>query len=202
MRYAVLLFGLLLATTAVHAEKTDYWIEGVGKGIYQRCSGTDIELPKPYLAVQNHTLASVAWPYSREQVITLVRGLSAGEPYDKFWSGCDHQDLGGISRNRNGCGVLMCGENTLDIQWASWYWNGVEINQPSAPASQTNQSLNNTANQSANQTNQSNGTDLPVIPAQPSQWPSIAIVALLLMAVLAMALLHRAAHGKKTNRRR
>jgi hypothetical protein len=135
---------LLSFVSTVSAAKPTEWIESVGAGVYERCAGYDLVITKPYLSLANNTSINlIRWPYTEKTATKLIEALSSGEPYDNYLMGCENQDAGVITRKQDGCGILVCANNTMDINWDKYYWNGEEIILRDRPTNQTNETIGN-----------------------------------------------------------
>ena len=79
----------------------------------------------PYAAT-NQSVSLIKWPYDRSVIREIVRIFGEEQSgFETFYGTC--KDKGVTISGWNGCGILTCGDNWLDINGYNYFWNDVRV---------------------------------------------------------------------------
>lgn len=127
---------LLLFLPIVHAVKSEDFINTHSKTIFDDCKGYDIHIKKGIVvnAKTKEKITEISWPnYNYENIITILTIVSEKGSY-KLKQGKDIRTVckgNGITISgggeKDGCELLSCGSNILDISKDEYFWNGIKL---------------------------------------------------------------------------
>jgi len=96
--------------------------------IYEDCKGNDIHVK--YILINNQTVSLLKWPYYNKNFLReIIKVWGACEPFQKYYGTCEDK-AGTWSIGLDGCGILTCQDNRLDINEYVYFWNGVRVDVP------------------------------------------------------------------------
>jgi hypothetical protein len=140
---SILIF--LFCVPFVVGVSSDLFIDYLATKIFSDCSGKNLIIKEPFIinTMTNETISLIpSGSYDYGTVRLLVKLFGGLEPWDFFQGTC--QDKGvTIGGSRDGCGLLKCGENVLDVNQYTYFWNGVRVD---VPKETTNIAINNSGN--------------------------------------------------------
>lgn len=117
---------LLLSTTS--AKSSEIFKDHLTNLMWEDCKGKDIYINQPILInkISNHSISLIPWPYSKDELRYLIEVID-GQPYRDYLGA-----LGGsfVDSGWNGNGLLTCGNEKLDIDYDTYYWNGTKVDVP------------------------------------------------------------------------
>jgi hypothetical protein len=121
----------LLFVPAISAKSSDIFINYLTDIIWKDCQGKDIHINQPILKLisTNQTLSLIKWPYSKEDLRSVIQILSE-QPYRTYQGQCDGVYSMVSDTGWEGCGILTSGKNKLNINFDTYYWNGVKVDVP------------------------------------------------------------------------
>jgi hypothetical protein len=139
---------LLLAPT-ISAKSSDAFIEHLTDLMWKDCKGKDIHINQPIIRLNaaNQTLNltkwppseedlrqedfvdSMNWPYSKDLLRQIIQLLSE-QPYRTYIGQCDGDYSMVSNTGWEGCGVLTSGNNKLNINYDTYYWNREKVDVP------------------------------------------------------------------------
>ena len=127
-----IILSLMLAPT-ISAKSSDAFINHLTDLIWTDCKGKDIHINQSILnyTIENRTsyLKLIEWPYDRGTIRRIIELFGEGQSkFETFFGTCD--DKGVTITGINGCGILTCGENRLNINGYNYFWNGVKVDVP------------------------------------------------------------------------
>lgn len=122
---------IFLLSTNVHAKASDLFINYLTEIIWKDCEGKDIQINQPILkyTASNQTLSLMKWPYSEENLRNIIQLLSE-QPYKTYGGQCDGVYSFVGDTGWDGCGILTSGNNKLNINLDTYYWDGVKVDVP------------------------------------------------------------------------
>lgn len=109
---------------------SDTFIDHLTDLVWEDCRGKDIHINQPILIERstNETVSLISGGYSKEDLRYVLK-LLGSVPYDFFVGTCEEK-----SQNNDigwdGCGIITCEGNKLDINSDVYYWNGVKVDVP------------------------------------------------------------------------
>ena len=130
---AIILSSLLLPS--ISAKSSDVFIDYLTNMMWNDCQGNDIRINQPgvlrYIET-NQSVNLIKWPYEKNTLREIVRLFGDEQQiFTTIFGGtCENYNestrIGGI----NGCGILTCGANRLDINGYNYFWNGIKVDVP------------------------------------------------------------------------
>ncbi len=140
----LLIFFSLIFVNCVHASSSDLFINYLSPIIYADCQGQDLQIKNNFLfnTGTGQPITNISWPYSYETLRRIIELLGEYEPFNDYASGCNG-DKSGWDYGKDGCSILKCGENILDIDDYLYFWNRERID---IPQDITNIAINNQGN--------------------------------------------------------
>ena len=96
--------------------------------IWKDCQGKDIHINQQILhyTATNQTVTTIRDKSLLREVIAQFGEMQYA--FEEFHGTCEYK---GISFSGiNGCGILTCGNNRLDINGYNYFWNGVKVDVP------------------------------------------------------------------------
>lgn len=117
----------LILVPAPLAKSSDLFINHLTNIIYEDCKGNDIYIK--YILVNNQTFPVLKWKYENESIKSILNVYGDLEPFQKYWGTCEDK-AGTFSIGPDGCGILTCQNNRLDINEYDYFWNGVRVDVP------------------------------------------------------------------------
>ena len=124
-----MIFSFLLVPT-VSSKSSELFIDHVTDMIYQDCQGKDIQLNHSYIinTQTNQPINLLEWPYGYQNLRRIIELFGEMEPLAFLAGTCE--DKGVHISGRDGCGILTCENNKLDINQFTYFWNGIRISVP------------------------------------------------------------------------
>jgi hypothetical protein len=125
----VVILSFILITTA-STKSSDIFIDHLTNMIYEDCKGSDIKINKPYIIITeiNEPIVLIKWPYRYQDLRRIIELFGEIEPFAFFQGTCENK---GVSiSGADGCGILTCQDNRLDINQYTYFWNGVRVAVP------------------------------------------------------------------------
>lgn len=123
--YIMILSFVLVPTTP--AKSSDLFIDYLTDMIYEDCKGENIHIK--YILIDNQTISLLKWPYNKNMLRSIIKAYGESEPFQKYLGTCENKaftcDIG-----YDGCGILTCQNNRLDINEYDYFWNGVRVDVP------------------------------------------------------------------------
>jgi len=98
--------------------------------IYEDCQGEDIQINQPYIinTKTNQSIDAITWPYSYQDLRRIIELFGELEPFAFFQGSCENKGV--TISGADGCGILTCQDNRLDINQYTYFWNGVRVAVP------------------------------------------------------------------------
>lgn len=127
----VIVMGLSFINSA-DATRSDLFINYLSKIIWNDCQGKDIHINQPIVryAETNQTVSIIPWgSYSLDNVKQII-GVFGNENYNTIMGTCQGGTRLTAQGLINGCGILTCGGNDLDIIQFTYFWNKVQVDVP------------------------------------------------------------------------
>lgn len=125
----ILIIGLFSVSIAT-ASSDDLFINHLTDKIYEDCYGKDIQINQPYIinTATNESVDIIKWPYGYQDLRRIVELFGEMEPFAFLAGTCENKGvyISGI----DGCRILTCETNKLDINQFTYFWNGVRISVP------------------------------------------------------------------------
>lgn len=122
----IMVFSLLLVQTAP-AKSSELFIDYLTNLIYEDCRGKDINVK--YILLNNQTFPVLKWPYEKTALKNIIKIYGDLEPFKKYFGTCEDY-AGTVDIGPDGCGILTCQNNRLDISEYEYFWNGVRVDVP------------------------------------------------------------------------
>lgn len=120
---------------SISAKSSDIFIDYLTNMMWNDCQGNDIHINQPgvlsYIET-NQSVSLIEWPYDKNSLREIVRIFGEEQQiFTTIFGGtCENYNdstrIGGI----NGCGILTCGDNRLDINGYNYFWNGIKVDVP------------------------------------------------------------------------
>ncbi len=128
--FLVLIFSFLLVNGAL-AKSSDLFIDYLTDEVYSDCVGKDLNIKEPFIqnTLTNKSVTLVPWPYDKSTLRRIIELLGNYEPWDFFQGTCENRGVS-IGGSKNGCSVLSCGDNKLDINQFTYFWNDERVDIP------------------------------------------------------------------------
>jgi hypothetical protein len=136
---------MLISFNVVTAKSSDLFTDHLSSIIYHDCQGKDLLIKEPFIidTTTNKTISRINWPlYDNGKLRQLIELFGTSEPWDFFQGTCDNRGVS-IGGAKDACGILKCGNNTLDINQYTYFWNGERVD---VPQETTNIAINNQGN--------------------------------------------------------
>lgn len=131
--YSFIFIALIFLSVAssVSAKSSELFIDYLTKRVYEDCIGKDLHIKEPFIqdTRTNQSVTNVPWPYENLVVRRIIELLGNYEPWDFNQGTCDQKGIimGG---SKDGCDILTCGENELDINQFTYFWNDERVDIP------------------------------------------------------------------------
>lgn len=132
----------LLLIPAISARSSDVFIDYLTDLMWNDCKGKDIHINQNIINYtrdnQTSVLRLVKWPYNtslgvadnNRNVLRRIIEIFGEEQHNfsTFYGTCDNKGvtISGI----DGCGILTCGDNRLDINGYNYFWNSEKVDVP------------------------------------------------------------------------
>jgi len=122
----------LLMVQTISAKSSDIFLDHLTNLMWEDCKGKDIHINQPAIidSETNKSIPLIIWPYNKSDIKDIIRIFGEEQPYfANILSGtCEDKGpwVGGI----DGCGILTCGNNSLDINGYNYFWNGIKVDVP------------------------------------------------------------------------
>jgi len=153
-RIFVLFFVLILiSSTPVLGKSSDSFIDHLSSIVYVGCQEEDLIIKENFIfnTLTDETVTLIPWPYSYENVWSIIEVLGRYEPFDDYANGCDVKEAqqlagknpSGWTKGKDGCRILTCGEHKLDINDYEYFWDSIRVD---VPKETTNIAINNQGN--------------------------------------------------------
>ena len=123
---------LLLLVHSVSAKSSSLFVDHLATLIYNDCKGQDLAINQPYIvsAATNTAINQIPESsYDYTTVRRIVEVLGDLEPYAFFQGTCENKRVA-INGGGDGCGIVTCGNNKLDINQYTYLWNGERVDVP------------------------------------------------------------------------
>lgn len=134
MKIPAILIGIVIISfalgTTTSAKSSDIFIDYLTDMIYEDCQGNDIQINQPYIinTKTNESVDVITWPYSYQDLRRIIELFGEMEPFAFYQGTCENK---GVSiSGADGCGILACQDNRLDINQYTYFWNGVRVAVP------------------------------------------------------------------------
>lgn len=129
---SVVILSFILAPN-ISAKSSDIFIDYLTDLIWKDCNGEDININQPIInyTTENHTsyLRIIEWPYERSTLRRIIELFGEQQHlFATFFGTCT--DKGVTISGIDGCGILTCGNNKLDINGYNYLWNDVKVDVP------------------------------------------------------------------------
>jgi len=114
------------------ATRSDLFINYLSNTIWNDCQGKDIHINKSILhyAGTNQTVSLVSWgSYTLDDIKQIIGELGKGN-YNTIMGTCQGGTRITAQGLIDGCGILTCGGNDLDIIQFTYFWNKVQVDVP------------------------------------------------------------------------
>jgi|WetSurSiteA1Bulk_404760.scaffolds.fasta_scaffold53519_1 hypothetical protein len=125
----IILLSSLIQTNS--GKSSDIFIDHLSNLMWVDCKGKDIHINQPIINIPatNQSVSLIKWPYSKE-TLRRVTQLLGETPYKTYIGQCDGAYSMVSDTGWEGCGILTCGNNKLNINFDTYYWNGVKVDVP------------------------------------------------------------------------
>lgn len=143
-KFILLIIILLICVSPVMAKSSDIFIDHLSSIVYVGCQGKDLIIKEPFIVNTrtNETITLIPWAYSYETLRKVIQIFGDMEPWNFFQGTCENKGVT-IGGSKDACGILKCGDNTLDINQYTYLWNGERVD---VPKETTNIAINNQGN--------------------------------------------------------
>jgi hypothetical protein len=134
MKIPPILIGIMIVSfalgTITSAKSSDIFIDYLTDMVYEDCQGNDIQINQPYIIniKTNESVDVITWPYGYQDLRRIIELFGEIEPFAFFQGSCENK---GVSiSGADGCGILTCQNNRLDINQYTYFWNGIRVAVP------------------------------------------------------------------------
>lgn len=132
MKKAVIVLNIIILSimsiSITSAKSEDLFLEHLTDVMWEDCEGKDLHINQPGILIYTTTKENVTlikWPeYDKEYLRNILKILDE-QPYRDYLG-----RIGGgafVDSGWDGNGILTCGNNRLDIDYDTYYWNGMKV---------------------------------------------------------------------------
>jgi len=127
----VFIMGIILINF-VCANSSNLFIDYLTDKIYKDCYGHDLNIKEPFIqnTLTNSSVTLISWPYDKMTLRRVIELFGTYEPFNDYMNGCFSGDKSGMSVGKDGCNILNCSKNKLDINKYTYSWNNERIDVP------------------------------------------------------------------------
>lgn len=122
---------IFIVSSNGYAKPSDMFVNYLTDIIWTDCQGKDIEINQPIITftATNQTLSLMKWPYGKEDLRQVIKLLSE-QPYRTYAGQCDGVYSMVSDTGWEGCGILTSENHKLNINFDTYYWDGVKVDVP------------------------------------------------------------------------
>jgi hypothetical protein len=126
----VLIISLIIVNF-VSAKSSEMFIDYLTDEVYDSCAGKNLNIKEPFIqdTLTNESVTLIPWPYDKLILRRIIELLGNYEPWDFFHGTCDNKGIS-MGGSKDGCGILSCENNKLDINQYTYFWNDERVDVP------------------------------------------------------------------------
>lgn len=122
---------ILFISFPISAKSSDIFIDHLTNIIWDDCKEKDIHINQPCIInlENNQSIDVIKWPYEKKDLRRIIEILGEIQHnFETFYGTCENKPfrISGI----DGCGILTCGNNRLDINGYNYFWNNIKVDVP------------------------------------------------------------------------
>jgi hypothetical protein len=116
----------------ISGKSSEVFIDHLTNLIWEDCRGKDIHINQPVIIdlETNKSIPLIKWAYNKSKIKDIIRIFGEEQPYFSNILSGTCEDKGPYVGGIDGCGILTCGNNWLDINGYNYFWNGIKVDVP------------------------------------------------------------------------
>jgi len=136
MRVLLILLSIMILSLSLHstisAKSSEMFVDHLTDLIWTDCKGKDIQINHAGIlryTATNQNVSLIKWPYNKDYLRNALELLDE-QPYRDYLGPCETKNKSYYDSGWDGCGILTCQDNRLNIDYDTYYWNGTKVDVP------------------------------------------------------------------------